>query len=181
MNLKEYLTKEKPNLSASSITTYNSILTNLYKKVFGDMTIELEKFKETEPILKYLQDIPFNKRKTILSALLLVSPNEKKYRDLMLEDIHTYNDEQEKQIKNEKQEHNWIDSSEIQSKWETLKKNAVVLYNKKRFKIIKKFNRLYCYRYWVVFLLHQEEQKILLILRLRILIKQKITILIRIK
>ena len=43
MNLKEYLTKEKPNLSASSITTYNSILTNLYKKVFGDMTIELEK------------------------------------------------------------------------------------------------------------------------------------------
>ena len=71
----------------------------------------------------------------------------KRNRDLMLEDIHTYNDEQEKQIKNEKQEHNWIDSSEIQSKWETLKKNAVVLYNKKRFKIIKKFNRLYCYRY----------------------------------
>jgi hypothetical protein len=82
MNLKEYLTKEKPNLSASSITTYNSILTNLYKKVFDDKTIEMEKFKETEPILKYLQDIPFNKRKTILSALLLVSPNEKKYRDI---------------------------------------------------------------------------------------------------
>ena len=53
--------------------------------------------------MKYLQDIPFSKRKTTLSALLLVSPNEKKYRDLMLEDIHTYNDEQGKQIKNEKQ------------------------------------------------------------------------------
>ena len=132
MNLKEYLTKEKPNLSASSITTYNSILTNLYKKVFGDMTIELEKFKETEPILKYLQDIPFNKRKTILSALLLVSPNEKKYRDLMLDDIHTYNDEQEKQIKNEKQEHNWVDSNEIEKKWETLKKNAMILYKKQQ-------------------------------------------------
>jgi len=132
MNLKEYLTKEKPNLSASSITTYNSILTNLYKKVFGDMTIELEKFKETELILKYLQDIPFNKRKTILSALLLVSPNEKKYRDLMLDDIHTYNDEQNKQIKNEKQEHNWIDNNEIQSKWETLKKNAMILYKKQQ-------------------------------------------------
>jgi hypothetical protein len=126
------LTKEKPNLSASSITTYNSILTNLYKKVFGDMTIELEKFKETEPILKYLQDIPFNKRKTILSALLLVSPNEKKYRDLMLDDIHTYNDEQEKQIKNEKQEHNWVDSNEIEKKWETLKKNAMILYKKQQ-------------------------------------------------
>jgi integrase len=132
MNLKEYLTKEKPNLSASSITTYNSILTNLYKKVFDDKTIEMEKFKETEPILKYLQDIPFNKRKTILSALLLVSPNEKKYRDLMLEDIHTYNDEQEKQIKNEKQEHNWVDSNEIEKKWETLKKNAMILYKKQQ-------------------------------------------------
>ena len=70
-NLREYLAKEKPNLSASSITTYNSILSNLYKKVYGDETIQLDKFKETEPILKYLQDIPFNKRKTILSALLL--------------------------------------------------------------------------------------------------------------
>ena len=132
MNLKEYLSKEKPNLSASSITTYNSILTNLYKKVFDDKTIEMEKFKETEPILKYLQDIPFNKRKTILSALLLVSPNEKKYRDLMLEDIHTYNDEQEKQIKNEKQEHNWVDSNEIEKKWETLGKNAMILYKKQQ-------------------------------------------------
>ena len=132
MNLKEYLSREKPNLSASSITTYNSILTNLYKKVFDDMTIELKKFKETEPILKYLQDIPFNKRKTILSALLLVSPNEKKYRDLMLDDIHTYNDEQEKQIKNEKQEHNWVDSNEIEKKWETLKKNAMILYKKQQ-------------------------------------------------
>ena len=72
MNLKEYLNKEKPNLSASSITTYNSILTNLYKKVFNDGTIDMDKFKETEPILKYLQDIPFSKRKTILSALLFI-------------------------------------------------------------------------------------------------------------
>jgi integrase len=141
MNLKEYLTKEKPNLSASSITTYNSILTNLYKKVFSDTTIELEKFKETEPILKYLQDIPFNKRKTILSALLLVSPNEKKYRDLMLKDIHTYNDEQNKQIKNEKQEHNWVETSEIEKKWDTLKKNAMILY-KKQTKTVQDFQEI---------------------------------------
>jgi len=113
IHLKEYLAEQKPNLSASSITTYNSILTNLYKKVYGGATIQIDKFKETEPILKYLHDIPFNKRKTILSALLLVSPNEKKYRDLMLEDIHTYNDEQNKQMKNEKQEHNWVDNNEI--------------------------------------------------------------------
>ena len=46
MNLKEYLSKEKPNLSASSITTYNSILTNLYKKVFNDGTIDMDLKKQ---------------------------------------------------------------------------------------------------------------------------------------
>jgi len=140
-NLREYLAKEKPNLSASSITTYNSILSNLYKKVYGDETIQLDKFKETEPILKYLQDIPFNKRKTILSALLLVSPNEKKYRDLMLQDIHSYNDEQNTQVKNEKQEHNWVDNNEIETKWEALKKNAMILYKKQQ-KTIQDFQEI---------------------------------------
>jgi hypothetical protein len=82
-----------------------------------------------------------NKRKTILSALLLVSPNEKKYRDLMLQDIHTYNDEQNKQLKNEKQEHNWVDNKEIQSKWEALKKNAMILY-KKQNKTIQDFQEI---------------------------------------
>ena len=141
MELKEYLAKEKPNLSASSITTYNSILKNLYKKVFNEETMDMDKFKDAETILKYLESIPFNRRKTILSALLLVSPHEKKYRDLMLQDIHTYNDEQNKQLKNEKQEHNWVDNKEIQSKWEALKKNAMILY-KKQNKTIQDFQEI---------------------------------------
>ena len=89
MSLKEYLAKEKPSLSQSSITTYHSILKSLYTKVFHSNDIEINKLKQdTDKILDFLKDLPFNKRKTTLSALLIISPNEKRYRDLILQDIH---------------------------------------------------------------------------------------------
>ena len=131
MSLKDYLVKEKPSLSQSSITTYHSILKSLYTKVFHSNELDLNKLKEeTEKILDYLKDLPFNKRKTTLSALLIINPNEKRYRDLMLNDIYTYNQEQKQQTMNEKQEENWITEDEIKHKWELAKKNAMLLYKK---------------------------------------------------
>ena len=91
MSLKDYLVKEKPSLSQSSITTYHSILKSIYTKVFHSNELDLNKLKEeTEKILDYLKDLPFNKRKTTLSALLIINPNEKRYRDLMLNDINVF-------------------------------------------------------------------------------------------
>lgn len=131
MSLKEYLVKEKPSLSQSSITTYHSILKSLYLKVFHSNDIEINKLKdESDKILNYLKELPFNKRKTTLSALLIISPNEKRYRDLMLEDIHHYNEQQNDHTKNEKQEENWISEADIKHKWELAKKNATLLYKK---------------------------------------------------
>ena len=60
---------------------------------------------------------------------------------ILLQDIHTYNDEQNKQVKNEKQEHNWIDSNEIKSKWELYKKNAMILYKKQQ-KTVQDFQEI---------------------------------------
>jgi len=132
-NLKDYLAKEKPSLSQSSLTTYNSILKSLYTKVFQSNDIDIHKFKEeTNKILDYLKDLPYNKRKTTLSALLIINPNEKRYRDLMLNDINTYNQEEKKQIMNEKQQDNWITEDEIKQKWELAKKNATLLYKKQK-------------------------------------------------
>ena len=60
MSLKDYLVKEKPSLSQSSITTYHSILKSLYTKVFHSNELDLNKLKEeTEKILDYLKDLPF--------------------------------------------------------------------------------------------------------------------------
>ena len=44
MELKKTIHEKRPNLTQSSITTYSSILRNLYKKVFDDKEIDLKKF-----------------------------------------------------------------------------------------------------------------------------------------
>ena len=49
MNLKEELKNKRPNLSNGSLTTYNSILTSLYKNVFSnDGEIDVDKFNDTD-------------------------------------------------------------------------------------------------------------------------------------
>ena len=129
VDLKELIKEKRPQLSASSIITYHSILKNLYKKVFGTGDIDPKKFDETEKILEHLKDLPANKRKTILSALVIIT-DDKKYRELMLEDIKEYNHEIGKQEKSEAQKDNWVEGSDIKTLWETLKHNADLLYKK---------------------------------------------------
>jgi hypothetical protein len=127
--IKNYIKEKRPSLSASSITTYASILKNLYKKVFGDGEIDFKKFGETEKILKHLEDVPSNKRKTILSSLVIITDN-KKYRELMLEDVRNYNREISKQEMTDKQEENWVSGGEIQDTLGELKNTADALYKK---------------------------------------------------
>jgi hypothetical protein len=131
-NLKEFIKDKRPSLSASSITTYNSILTNLYKKVFGkdDGEMDTKKFDDTTKILAHLKELPANKRKTVLSALVIIT-DDKKYRELMLDDIKEYTHEIGKQEKTESQKASWVEGNEIKSLWETLKKNADLIYKKK--------------------------------------------------
>lgn len=131
MDLKEYIKKARPTLSDSSITTYNSILKNLYKKVFGDKKFDIDDFEKSEKILKHLEDVEPNKRKTILSALVVICKDPKPYRTLMLTDIKDYNKEVATQEKTEEQKENWIEPNEIQSVFETLKKEADYLIKKK--------------------------------------------------
>jgi hypothetical protein len=130
-DIKEFIKSKRETLSASSITTYNSILTNLYKKVFGndDEDIDTKKFDDTDKILDFLNDLPANKRKTILSALVVIT-DKKEYRELMMGDIKTYTNEINTQDKSETQKNNWVTDDEIKSAFETLKKNAELLYKK---------------------------------------------------
>jgi hypothetical protein len=128
-DLKEYIKDKRPTLSASSIITYNSILRNLYKKVFGTGEIETKHFDDTAKILAHLKEVPPNKRKTILSALVIIT-DDKKYRDLMLEDIKEYNHDIGKQEKSETQKENWVAGSDIKSLYDSLKRNTDLLYKK---------------------------------------------------
>jgi len=133
--LKEHLHNKRPTLSKSSLTTYSSILKNLYKKVFGEGNIDFKKFDETDKILAFLKDITPNKRKTILSSLVIIT-DKKPYRDLMLEDVRDYNKEIHKQEKTPEQEASWVSTNQVKDIWETLKKDAELLYKKKVLKPI---------------------------------------------
>jgi hypothetical protein len=127
--LREYIKKKRPTLSDSSLTTYTSVLRSLYKKVYGNEEIDFDKYEDTDKILNHLKDLPPNKRKTILSALVIITDN-KKYRDQMLEDVRDYNHEISKQEKSDTQEENWVSQSEVREMFEELKKNANLIYKK---------------------------------------------------
>jgi len=128
--IKDFISEKRPTLSKSSVNTYASILKNLYKKVFDDTEYNLNKFEKTSQVLEHLKDMPPNKRKTILSALVVIT-NEKPYRDLMMDDVRDYNKTVETQTKTDTQKENWITGDGIQEIYLELKTNADALYKKK--------------------------------------------------
>lgn len=128
--IKEYISKKRPTLSASSITTYASILKNLYKRVFGEGIVNLDQFEKTEPVLKYLADMPPNRRKTILSSLVIIT-DKKPYRDLMATDVRDYNKDISKQEKTPQQEASWVETSDVKAVFDDLKRNAELVMKKK--------------------------------------------------
>ena len=129
--LKELIVEKKPNISKSSITTYNSILKNLHIKVFGE-DIDVSNFNKTDKILKFLESVEPSKRKTILSALVVITDN-KKYRDLMLKDIEEYKTNESSQKKNEKQTESWINTETIDDLLDKLGSNANIILKKKSY------------------------------------------------
>ena len=122
--IKETLILNRPTLSASSLKTYNSILTNLYKKVFPDTKLDLEKFNNSKKFLTFLKDVDGSKRKTYLSALVVLCPTCDEYKDLMNKDGQEYNAKKKMQKKSEKEEANWVEQSELQTIYENLENEA---------------------------------------------------------
>lgn len=129
-NIKKHIADKRPQLSKSSITTYASILKNLYAKIWGDGVADLSKFDETDKVLNFLKDIPPNRRKTILSSLVIIT-DKKPYRDLMMTDVRDYNADIQKQEKSEAQQESWVNTADVLAIYNDLKKNAELLYKKK--------------------------------------------------
>lgn len=134
-NIKEQIIKNKPNISKSSVTTYLSILKNLYINVFKDDKFDLDKFDNTDKILSSLKDLEPNKRKTILAALVVITDN-KKYRDQMMLDIEEYKSNESKQLKSDKQTDSWVDTSEIDEIFKIMEQVVKHLYKKKELSMI---------------------------------------------
>jgi integrase len=131
MNLKQHIKEKRSTLSDSSVTTYYSILKSLYRKVFGDGEIDVKKFEDSSKILNYLKDLEPNKRKTIMSALVVICEDAKPYRAQMMTDINETSAQTAKQEKTASQEEHWISQDALRAKFAELQTDAMHTYKKK--------------------------------------------------
>jgi hypothetical protein len=128
--LKEYILAKRPTLGASSLTTYASVLKTLHKNVFGEGKIVWDNFKDTEKVLAFLNTLPPNRGKTIISALVVIT-DIPEYKEALNKAITSYNKELATQLPTETQKENWITKEELQTMFDDLKKHADWLYKKK--------------------------------------------------
>ena len=64
---------KRPNITASSVRTYRSLLSTLYDTVCGKSNVPLDDFlKREKEILDALKSYPLSRAKTTLSALYIV-------------------------------------------------------------------------------------------------------------
>jgi ribosomal silencing factor RsfS len=131
MDLIKILKEKREKLSASSLKTYDSILRNLYHKVFpGDKEMEIAKFNETEKFMDLLKDVSINKRKSYLTALVVLTGNET-YQKQMMVDGTEFNESKQLNKKSKKEQANWISQDELKTILNTSKQQANMLYKLK--------------------------------------------------
>lgn len=135
--IKETLKQNRPNLSPKSIQAYASTLKSLYAKVYPEADLsklDVSKFiNDQKAFLTYLSTTQYNKRKSILSALVVICGDAdcESYRDLMNKDVKQYEEYELSQQKSEQQEKNWVTQDEIKKVFEFFKTEANKLFKLK--------------------------------------------------
>jgi len=106
--------ENRPKLGESSAKTYVSILFNLHKKLAPEGNDSLTWFDDVDHIIDKLKDIAPKVRKTTLSALFILTRNDK-YQVLMMDDCKVANVEYREQKKDGKEAANWVEVSQIKT------------------------------------------------------------------
>ena len=119
----------RPNLGESSVRTYVSILGSLHRKIWGADELDLDNFKDTKAVLAFLKEVSAPKRKTVLSACVVLTGLDE-YKKQMMLDIGTYNDIVKSQVKSDKQKASEISPDEVNAVYERLAARATALYKK---------------------------------------------------
>lgn len=137
-SIKEVLNNTKRNLSENSFKTYNSILKNLLSKLNSD---DINIFiNDSDKVINELMKIEPNKRKTILSAIIVLLESFdnkdkiedviKKYRLIMLDDIDKVKEQLKKQTKSINQNENWMSYDNILKIYNNLENDVKHLFKK---------------------------------------------------
>ena len=119
--IQETIEKNRPKLSASSLKTYVSTLSSLYRKLSGPVDGYDSEFfqKHKEHIIESISGKPAGSRKSVLSSLFVLT-NDEEYRKLMLEDCKETNERYKDQSKSEKETENWMTPEDIEKIYRSL-------------------------------------------------------------
>ena len=128
-NVKKVIKENRPKIADSSLKTYTSIVSNLYKKVAKNDKLEgaLDFFlKNVKQVMDFLKDVPPARRKTTLASLVVFTEKNEKaadqYRKQMLDDKGVYDDEQKDQKMSETQKENWVSQDELKKLYDQMDK-----------------------------------------------------------
>ncbi len=142
----------RPNLSESSIKTYCNVLRNLYRDIWTEDFDYTKFIKEQPKVLKQLENVKFNVRKTILSALVVISEKkiQQTYRDMMVADAHQYNALQKTNKMTDAQRENWMSWEQIEEYLAKLKSKFYYIFKeakptKEEILNLQKYVILACY------------------------------------
>ena len=127
-DIAEQLKKNRPELSASTLRTYTSILRSIARRVFGD-DWKISDFDNWRDVMDDLSEKPVSSRKTALSALFVLTGLQK-YNELMRAGIEEYKNGVETQEMNDKQKAVFKTQNQIRETYEEYKKRAELLYKK---------------------------------------------------
>jgi hypothetical protein len=127
--LREVITKNRPALKDTTIKSYISILKSVYHQVYPeDTTIDVSKFNATKKFLDYLMNnFDPSVRKQYLSTLVVLTENDE-YREQMMKDIATAQEEKSNNEMNIKQQENQVTKKEIDTLIHLLKDEVKLIY-----------------------------------------------------
>ena len=126
--LRETIIKSRPKLGENSIKTYVSTLSSFYKKMKANNIDFFQ--KNSKEVLHSLKDVESNKRKTLLSALYILTGADD-YKNLMLQDCKIVNDKYKQQKTTPNEKENWISIDEIKAKYNEYLQAVVPMLNHK--------------------------------------------------
>jgi integrase len=157
MTIIDIIKKNRPNLSQSSIRTYNSIIKNLAKRLDISIEDKADVSKHLGKIMDHLKDSKEPRvRKTIIASLITLFDREESesksletLRSAMLQDIKQTEKEDEKMEMTQTQKENWIDFETVMKMYKDLEKIAKPLLaksslNKDEFKTVNTYVLLSC-------------------------------------
>lgn len=125
--IEQQIKLNRPTLGQSSLKTYKSILSSIHKKCFAEQPISVENFENVEVIMEHLKTVPYNKRKTILAALVVLTENQT-FREQMMDDIKEHKENELEQKASEKQMKNMITFAEVKKTVNLYERNTMKLY-----------------------------------------------------